>query len=144
MSVNAINLLGPNPVGERLALWIRNYPAKELAQMFGVEERTARGWRDGNFPQSKHMTAMVERWGIDFLEDIYSPILAKETTAEQHLERIEHHIKALRSKGVRFTAIIGLIATFSSFGGDMGDDNPMVRVPRPASGRSIRVRRDGA
>ncbi len=137
MSLNVIGMLGYSAVSKKLCIWLRGFSAKELALMFEVEERTARGWRDGNFPQSKHMILMVERWGLEFLEDIYAPVLETETTAEQHFERIEHNIRALRSKGFSMGILLCFVATFTTFADD-GGDNPIVRVPRPTQSRTRR------
>ena len=138
-----MGMLGINPVSERIALWVRDYPAKELARMFEVEERTARGWREGNFPQNKHLVAMAERWGLEFLEDVFAPVLGEEITPERRLERIERDVKALRLRGVSFGLVLCFIATLGGFV-DGGGDDPMVRVPRPTNSRptASRTRRD--
>jgi len=88
-----------NPIGERLANWLRPYPAKELARMFGVEARTAKNWRGGQYPQMRHLILMAERWGVAFLEDIFEPVLSEtEVSLSRRLERIEADARRLKQE----------------------------------------------
>lgn len=102
MSLTAIDMLGasagPNAVGERIAEWCQPYPAKVLARMIEVEPRTAKSWKAGSLPQMRHLTAMVERWGVEFLEYVFAPVLLDRMPLDQRLERLEREIGAIRSE----------------------------------------------
>ena len=88
-----------NPIGERLANWLRPYQAKELARMFGVEARTAKNWRGGKYPQMRHLILMAERWGVAFLEDIFEPVLSEtDISLSRRLERIEADARRLKQE----------------------------------------------
>jgi hypothetical protein len=88
---------GGNPVGGRIARWLKPYQYKEVARLFAVEPRTANAWKAGNLPQMRHLTAMVERWGIEFLEYIFAPVLAEaDLDLEGRLESIERSMAVLR------------------------------------------------
>ena len=90
---------GGNPVGVRIAQWIRPYEAKELANLFGVEPRTAQTWRRGNMPQGRALVAMTRRWGAEFLEFIFAPVLAEsDLDLEARLESIERQLATLRGE----------------------------------------------
>ena len=138
MSLNAIQFLGPNPVADRVALWVRDYSAKELAAMFGASERTARGWRDGNMPQNIHLIAMAQRWGMNFLEDVFAPVIGLDISDAQRLERIERDVKALRDKGAKTKAVVSIALVLLSTFGAILDGDPVVRAPRPVQSRARR------
>ena len=136
--MNANDLMISNPVAERVSMWVREYSAKDLAKMFGASERTARGWRDGNMPQNIHIIAMAQRWGMNFLEDVYAPVLGGDVKPEHRLERIEHDIRALRGNA---RAIVSLVIVLLTTFGPAAYDDPFVRAPRaprPAPARSRR------
>ena len=95
MSPKAVDFL--LPVGERLAGWMRPHSAKELARMFDVEPRTAKGWRVGCLPQVRHLVRMTQRWGSAFLNDVFSPVLAEpDISTRFRIERIEHELAHLK------------------------------------------------
>jgi len=118
--------------------WLRKYSAKELTRMFpGVSERTTRGWREGNLPQNTHLIAMGERWGQEFIEEIFSPITQVEISDDHRLECVSHHITALQKTRILFCLVIVLVSSF----GSILDGEPVRRVPRPTVQR-VRSRKD--
>lgn len=138
MSFKAHDLLGENPVAKNISEWLREYSAKELANMFGASERTAKGWRDGNMPQNTHLIAMAERWGLNFLEDVFAPVLGTNISDAQRIERIEHDLHALRESRAKVRSIISLfLVLFSTFGAIL-DGEPIVRAPRPTPTKTRR------
>jgi hypothetical protein len=160
---------GSHPVGERIAEWCKPYQAKELARMFDIAPQTAKSWRRGNLPQMKHLISMADRWGMAFLEDVFSPVLAEtETSLAGRLERIEQDIHTLRrgaedaerisantgettrlggGKTRRGGEVVGrtiksvgmIFATIAVFGTLIPSDNDMVRAPRPPVARVRRA-----
>lgn len=80
---------GMHPVGERIALWLRSSPAKVVACEFQVAVQTAKGWKRGQLPLMGHFTAMVARWGQDFLDYVFAPALADVPDVAHRLERME-------------------------------------------------------
>lgn len=94
MTVAVIDLFGAgasglHPVGARIALWVRDIPAKALAREFGVAEQTAKGWRRGNLPQMGHFSDMVERWREPFLDFVFAPVLAEMPDLVARLDAME-------------------------------------------------------
>lgn len=80
---------GLHPVGERIALWFSDAPAKVIAREFAVAVQTAKGWKRGQLPLMAHFAAMVARWGEDFLDFVFAPALADAPSLSQRLERME-------------------------------------------------------
>lgn len=80
---------GLHPVGERIALWFSDAPAKVIAREFEVAVQTAKGWKRGQLPLMAHFAAMVARWGEDFLDFVFAPALADAPDLAQRLERME-------------------------------------------------------
>ena len=103
MSMMALKLVdataGGNPVGGRIAEWLRPYQYKEVARLFDVKPRTACAWKAGNPPQFRHLTAMVDRWGAAFLEYVFAPVLQEtDASVETRLESIERSMAVLRGE----------------------------------------------
>lgn len=112
-------------VADRCTIILRQHSAKDLIKMFKVSERTARGWREGNFPQNKHLLDMVERWGQEFIDDIFSPLTQLEIDDAHHLECISHHVSALQKARVILSMFIVLFST----SGMTVDFDPLIRTP---------------
>ena len=90
---------GGNPVGARIAAWLRPYQYKEVARLFDVKPRTANAWKAGNLPQMRHLVVMVDRWGLEFLEYIFAPVLNEsDLDLEARLESIERSMAVLRGE----------------------------------------------
>lgn len=75
-------------VTAQMTRWCQRWSAKELARLLNVSVRTAEGWRCGNWPQGRHLTAMVALWGTDWLTMIYKPV-AEDATLDRRLEAVE-------------------------------------------------------
>lgn len=82
-------------VAQQIARWCRRWPAKDLARRLNVSVRTAEGWQQGNFPQGRHLTAMVAMWGAAFLDTVYAPVL-EDQALDRRLEAVEATIADLR------------------------------------------------
>ncbi len=85
-------------VGQRLAEWLIPYSAKDLARLFPpVEPRTAKAWKAGNLPNNRALIQMVERWGGEFLEHLFAPVLAEgDLSLDRRLERLEREAASIR------------------------------------------------
>ncbi len=137
---------GPHPVGELIAEWCKRYPAKELANKFGVQERTVNGWRSGRLPQMRHTIQMADAWGVAFLEHVYAPVLdLSESTVESRLERIEQEVHHLRGEIISGGIMVGaakkagmVIVAFAVVGTLAPSDIDMARVSRPTTSRTRR------
>ena len=67
------------------------------AHVRDVEPRTAKGWRVGCLPQVRHLMQMPQRWGSDFLNDVFSPVLAgPDISTLFRIERIERELAHLK------------------------------------------------
>lgn len=82
-------------VTAQMTRWCRRWSAKELARLLDVSTRTAEGWRCGNWPQGRHLTAMVALWGTDWLAMIYRPV-AEDAALDRRLEAVEAIIADLK------------------------------------------------
>lgn len=83
-------------VAERWRIYLENRPAKVLARDFGVEVRTAEGWKAGTLPQNRHLVAMASVWGAGFLEFIFAPVLAEsDMGVARRLKRAEAHLVSI-------------------------------------------------
>jgi hypothetical protein len=82
-------------VTARMTHWCRRWSAKDLARLLDVSPRTAEGWRCGNWPQGRHLTAMVAEWGTDWLVDIYRPV-AEDAALDRRLEAVEAMIANIK------------------------------------------------
>jgi hypothetical protein len=80
---------GLHPVGERIAAWHRQVPAKVLARDFAVAVATAKSWKGGHLPQMSHFTVMVRRYGVDFLDFVFAPALDDLPDMAGRLDRME-------------------------------------------------------
>ncbi len=85
VTVTAMQLVladgGAAAAGDRIAVWVRRYPAKGLARLLCVEPRTIRAWREGqSTPQLQHLLAMALLWGDSFLRDVFADALAETDT----------------------------------------------------------------
>lgn len=119
-------------VAKRVTSWLSGYSKKELALIFDVSERTAKGWLAGNLPQNKHLIAMIERWGMAFVEDVFAPALDKEISPYNRLERISRDVRALlKNKPIISILIVVASVFFQTIG-----DNPIIRAPRPTAAKT--------
>jgi hypothetical protein len=107
MSLNASLLhasVGPHhPVGERLREWLAPHSEKTVARKLGgIDLRTARSIRQGNWPCGRHLVALVEWCGVEFLEFVFAPALAEsERSLERRLERLEAEAGAIKRDLIR-------------------------------------------
>jgi hypothetical protein len=120
-------------VQERFGDWAQRYPVKVLAQIAGAEQRTAKGWRNGQFPRSPHFSRMVAHWGRQFLDHVYGHLLHDDPTPEQRLDRIEQDLVALRRSihraRVGVTRVLLILPVL--LGAAVDQDAPMLRVRSP-------------
>ncbi|MBF0326009.1 MAG: hypothetical protein HQL42_13190 [Alphaproteobacteria bacterium] len=99
MTLTALNVLSFGAVGEAFGDWCQNFTVKDLMGRFGVAEQTAKKWRTGKIAEPKHLVAMVEEWGADFLNAVFAPALAHaEADLESELELIETRLGHLRER----------------------------------------------
>lgn len=121
MTLTAVNFLSFGEVGTAFGRWVCRWQVKELMAMFGCAEQTAKKWRQGQLPENKHMVAMVERWGEEFLLTIFAPVLQQtDYSLERQLAAIENRVSLIRER--------------------LADVSPHA-VPhrRPADGRAVAV-----
>lgn len=86
-------------VGGRLAVWLRDWPAKVLARTIGVSVRTAESWKAGQVPQFRHLLAMVDLWGEGFLDYLFAPVLeAQESSVAHQITRIRASLTRLEEE----------------------------------------------
>lgn len=86
-------------VGGRLAVWLRDWPAKVLARTIGVSVRTAESWKAGHVPQFRHLLAMVDLWGEGFLDYLFAPVLdAQESSVAHQITRIRASLTRLEEE----------------------------------------------
>lgn len=120
MTLTAINVLSFGAVGDAFGAWCRRFAVKELMDLFGVAEQTAKKWRAGKIAEPKHLVMMVERWGEGFLLSIFAPALDRlelgdlardleliETKVALIRERIVHESK--RSQGLCLSARLAVL-----------------------------------
>jgi hypothetical protein len=101
MSGLGVRLLCASPEGaeveRRFAEWVARWPTKVLARRFDASPRTVKAWRAGQMPQSTTFTAMVQVWGIAFLEHIFAPVLApSDLDVARRLDRLQSDLSALK------------------------------------------------
>lgn len=126
-------------VGGRIALWLSRWQAKEIARLFGVEPRTAKSWRQGCLPQMRHLVAMVDRWGVAFLDDVFAPVLG-DLPADLRLERVQRDLDAIQADLAQLARIAARTAASSTDPtGRMPDDAR--RLPPPALAPPVAVAR---
>ncbi|MBF0270287.1 MAG: hypothetical protein HQL44_17035 [Alphaproteobacteria bacterium] len=107
MSLSAAILqasVGPgHPVGKRLREWLAPYSEKALAKRLGgIDLRTVRSMRQGNWPCGRHLLALVENFGVEFLEFVFAPALAEsDRSLERRLERLEAEAGAIKRDLIR-------------------------------------------
>lgn len=94
MTLAAIDLFGMSnsglhPLGERIAAWHRDVPAKVLARNFTVAVATAKAWKRGHLPQMGHFDVMVRSYGRDFLDFVFAPALDDLPDLARKLDRME-------------------------------------------------------
>lgn len=140
----------PEQVGGRVADHLRAiYPRhaeKLIAEDFKVHEATAKGWLSGNMPANKHLTKMIARWGKNFLDFVYAPVIG-DPDIDIRLDRVVADIAALQAElrrmrhaeGHRRAA--GAVAPVAR-----GDEHSSSGLPRGEGGfleRRRRARRTG-
>ncbi|WP_026986539.1 hypothetical protein [Fodinicurvata fenggangensis] len=108
-------------VGGRLAIWLRDWPAKVLARTIGVSVRTAESWKAGQVPQFRHLLAMVDLWGEGFLDYLFAPVLeAQESSVAHQITRIRASLTRLEEE----------------LAADAAAQNPTTDSPAPAAAAS--------
>lgn len=81
----------PRRLQSRLSAFVaERATAKQLARLIGSDVRTAEGIRRGYWPQARHMAAIVQAFGRDVLDAVFSPELE---AVEARLEAEEHHAR---------------------------------------------------
>lgn len=119
MTLTAINVLAFGQVGEAFGRWVCRWSVKDLMSMYGCAEQTAKKWRQGQLPENKHMVAMVERWGEEFLLAIFAPVLAQsDMSLERQLCAIENRITLIRERLVDDTHPLSHRGPIADQGGD--------------------------
>lgn len=93
----------PRILLERLADYVRPYPAKNLARWFGCTEKTADAFRRGeSWPNARHWKLIVQHFGRDVLQAVFEPEidepLARLRREERELREKLHEIEARRRK----------------------------------------------
>lgn len=91
----------PRILLERLADYVRPYPAKNLARWFGCAEKTADSFRRGeSWPNARHWKLIVQHFGRDVLAAVFEPEidepLARLRREEAELRGKLHEIEARR------------------------------------------------
>ncbi|EPY00929.1 hypothetical protein [Magnetospirillum fulvum] len=134
MTLAALNVLSFGAVGDAFGQWCRVYSAKDLMALFGVAEQTAKKWRTGKLPEPKHLVAMTQYWGEDFLLCVFAPVL-RQTDSDLlgDLAAIERRVALIRqrvtheshrSQNLRASAR-ALIDGADGAGGPVGAADPM-------------------
>lgn len=85
---------------DSLSGYLRRFPAKRLARLTGAAVVTAEGWREGRWPQSRHLVRLAEILGEPFLRAAFGPVLEVDAPLALRLERLESEIKTIR-EGLR-------------------------------------------
>jgi len=83
-------------IGPRLATWLEQWDHKTLGIMFGASPQTAKRWKCGEVPATKHIAAMLSHWGQGFIDAVLSPLIVDPATLEDRAQRIESDMRALR------------------------------------------------
>lgn len=103
MSLTGATILGDDPriLLDRLADYVRPYPAKTLARLLGCTPKTAEHFRAGtSWPNARHWRLIVQAFGRDALDAIFAPdidaVAARLASEERALERQLHELRARR------------------------------------------------
>lgn len=99
MTLATVNLLSFGQVSEAFGIWCRRWSVKDLMRQFGVAEQTAKSWRAGHLPASKHLIAMVALWRQPFLTALFAAALENvERDLVSDLESVEAQLASIREK----------------------------------------------
>jgi hypothetical protein len=95
----------PRILLDRLAAYLRPYPAKRLALWCGATEKTADAFRRGeSWPNARHWRLIVQHFGRDVLAAVFEPeideALARLRREERELREKLHEIEARRIKAL--------------------------------------------
>lgn len=106
----------PQVLSRRLARFVRDTPAKELADTIGCTIRTAENIRRGHWPIARHWLAIVRTFGRDVLDAVFLPeideTLARLTAEEAQLDRQLAAVRArLREAEGRSAGVQGVHQT---------------------------------
>lgn len=81
----------PRRLQSRLAAFVaQRTTAKQLAKLIDSDVRTAEGIRRGYWPQARHFAAIVQAFGRDVLDAVFTPELE---AVEARLEAEERHAR---------------------------------------------------
>ena len=80
---------------ERLAKYVRRFPAKQLAQLIGCDERTAENMRKGHWPIARHWAGLIAAFGRDVTDAVFHPDEAAARLAEE-IARLEAELAERR------------------------------------------------
>ena len=85
--------------------------------------RTIAGWIAGNMPGSRHLTALINVYGVPLIQSFAAPALREGRTIEQELADLENQIKRIRTKQAAVLRQLGR------------DDERLAQEPRASSGQ---------
>ena len=100
---------------------------------YEVDGRTVKSWLAGNWPIGRHLTALINIYGVPFVKCFTAPALtsAEDQTIEQELAELESQIKRIRAKQAE---------VLRQLGRDVGE---LAQAPRPSAGGREREAGDG-
>lgn len=92
----------PQSLSDRLAAFVRPFPAKVLANRIGCTERTAENIRRGHWPTARHWLALVREFGRDLTECVFHPDAAA--------ARLSEEVAELEARLAERRATLGVVA----------------------------------
>lgn len=95
----------PKILLQRLAEYVRPYPAKKLSRWIDCTEKTADAFRRGeSWPNARHWRLIVRHFGRDVLAAVFDPeideTLARLRREERELREKLHELEARRLKAL--------------------------------------------
>lgn len=93
----------PQTLSRRLARFVRDVPAKELASIADCTERTAENIRRGHWPIARHWLGLVRTFGRDLTEAVFHPDAAA--------ARLEEEVAELEAKLAERRAVLAVVET---------------------------------
>lgn len=91
----------PQVLSRRLARFVREVPAKELADRIDCTERTAENIRRGHWPIARHWLGLVRTFGRDLTDAVFHPDAAA--------ARLEEEVAQLEAKLTQRRADLALV-----------------------------------
>lgn len=91
----------PQTLSRRLARFVRDVPAKELAEIADCTERTAENIRRGHWPIARHWLGLVRTFGRDLTEAVFHPDAAA--------ARLEEEVAELEAKLAERRAVLAVV-----------------------------------